>query len=140
VTAQVGQTWHDLFTMLEIRHGLDINSQNHIWLLQHLFLPLINQQLSFFAEGWNNHTLQIRNGPNRSPIDFFIFDMLVYGMRGRQLELNAELEVYGIDWDGLNEDPIRLHSSRTIPLMRSLPLGLGKDLLRISIPSLLTHQ
>jgi hypothetical protein len=84
--------------MLEMRHGLNINNQNHIWLLQHLFLPLINQQLSFFAEGWNNHRLQIRHGPNRSPIDLFTLDMMVYGMRGRQLELDAEeLEVYGID-------------------------------------------
>ena len=59
VTAQVGATWANLFVMLELRHGLDINNSNHIWLLHFIFLPAINAELRFFAESWNEHQIQI---------------------------------------------------------------------------------
>lgn len=112
VTAQVGAAWADFFTTLELRHDLDINNVNHIWLLHYLFLPAINIQLQFFAEAWNQHKLQIRDGPNRSPADLFGFDMMVYGVRGYQLPheeavlSDDELEVYGVDWDGLHDDQL----------------------------------
>ncbi|KAJ7593181.1 hypothetical protein C8J56DRAFT_780223, partial [Mycena floridula] len=110
VTAQVGNHWATLFELLEVRHGLNINNENHIWLLHHLFLPSINQHLQIFAEAWNNHRIQTRRGrgPNRTPIDMFGFDMLVYGVQGQQLSLDPEeLELYGVDWDGLADDDIR---------------------------------
>jgi len=96
--------------MLEIRCGLDINNSNHIWLLHLIFLPTINAALRFFAEAWNEHQIQIRGGPNRSPTDMFYFDMLVHGVRGESLGdmmSNEELEVYGIDWAALQDDDIR---------------------------------
>ncbi|KAJ7575289.1 hypothetical protein C8J56DRAFT_1063542 [Mycena floridula] len=38
----------------------------------------------------------------------FGFDMLVYGVRRQQLSLDPEeLELYGVDWDGLADDDIR---------------------------------
>ena len=43
----------------------------------------------------------------------FTFDMLVYGVRGDNLEdmmEEEELEVYGIDWKGLREDHVH-HST-----------------------------
>lgn len=109
ITAQIGASWADAFTDLEINHGLDINNNYHIWLLHHLFLQSLNDQLSFFTESWNQHRMQIRNGPNRSPADMFGFDMLVHGLRGDQpfsdpVEENMtdeELEVYGVDWEAL---------------------------------------
>ncbi|KAF8217573.1 hypothetical protein K438DRAFT_1557833 [Mycena galopus ATCC 62051] len=115
VTAQVGATWGDHFTRLEVRYGLDINNVAHIWLLHLLFLGTINTQLAFFADSWNQHRIQIRNGANRSPTDMFVFDMYVNGVRGDQLPQEEEdlgedeLEVYGIDWQGLRDDNI-LHS------------------------------
>jgi hypothetical protein len=97
------------------RHGLDINNIHHIWLLRHLFPPRINQQLAFFAELWNQHHIQIRNGPNHSPADMFGFDMLVHGICGDQLPENCltedELEVYSVDWEGLHDEQL-LHSQR----------------------------
>ncbi|KAJ3512101.1 hypothetical protein NLJ89_g3717 [Agrocybe chaxingu] len=107
MTAQIGATWANLFVVLELRHGLDINNRSHIWLLQHIYLPLINTDLLFFAEAWNEHRIQIRDGPNRSPNDMFGFDMLVHGVRGDPLDemmSQEELEVYGIDWEGLRND------------------------------------
>jgi hypothetical protein len=74
VTAQVGAFWAEMFTQLELQHGLDINNTHHIWLIHHLFLSTINQQLAFFADAWNQHRIQIRDGPNRSPADLFGFD------------------------------------------------------------------
>jgi len=114
MTTQVGAFWSDIFTELELRHGLNINNIHHIWLLQHLFLAIINQQLAFFAESWNQHRIQIRDGPNRSPADLFGFDMFIHGIRGHQLSIeddldDEELEVYGVDWEGLHDDRL-LHS------------------------------
>ena len=121
VTAQVGATWAEHFTALEMHHGLDINNANHIWLLHLLYLPTINQQLDFFASSWNQHRMQIRDGPNRSPADMFCFDMLVHGIRGTLLPLTStatiddmpdeELEVYGVDWEALRDDRL-LESQR----------------------------
>lgn len=107
--------------MLEVRHGLDINNANHIWLLHYLFLGTINAQLTFFMESWNQHPIQMRHGPNRSPADLFGFDMFVHGVRGTPLGPDNrpaaepvyggdenlpldELEVYGVDWEGLRDD------------------------------------
>ncbi|KAJ7436552.1 hypothetical protein FB451DRAFT_1061692 [Mycena latifolia] len=115
ITAQVGATWSDHFTLLELHHGLDINNVNHTWLLHYIFLPTINDQLTFFAQAWNQHRIQIRNGPNRSPADMFGFDTLVHGAHGHALVDDMpeeELEVYGVDWEGLQDDAI-LQSQRS---------------------------
>ena len=112
VTAQVGAIWANHFTRLEMNFGLNINNPNHIWLLQHLFLPTINSVLSFFAQSWNEHKIEIRGGPNRSPLDLFGFDMLVHGVRGNMLPQaeedmdQEELEVFGIDWEALRDENI----------------------------------
>ncbi|KAF7348849.1 hypothetical protein MVEN_01404900 [Mycena venus] len=106
ITAQIGATWADLFTLLEVRHGLDINNACHIWLLHYLFLHQINEQLRFFLEAWNQHQIRIRDGPNRSPADMFGFDMHVHGVRGTDLMTTEELEVFGVDWEALNDDAV----------------------------------
>jgi hypothetical protein len=115
VTAQVGATWADHFVMLELSFGLNINNANHIWLLHHLFLPVINSILSFFAQSWNEHKIDIRDGPNRSPADMFGFDMLVHGIRGDALPNDDisqdELEVFGVDWEALRDENL-LQSQR----------------------------
>jgi hypothetical protein len=117
VTAQVGATWANHFMMLELNFGLDINNLHHIWLLQHLFLPAINSVLSFFAQSWNEHKIEIRDGPNRSLADMFGFDMLVHGVRGDALPSDdldmshEELEVFGVDWEALRDENV-LRSQR----------------------------
>ncbi|KAF7367802.1 hypothetical protein MSAN_00844400 [Mycena sanguinolenta] len=112
ITAQVGATWADLFTLLEMHYGLDVNNIFHIWLLQHLFLNQINEQLAFFMGGWNHHTISMRrgSGPNRSPADMFGFDMLAHGVRGSATPETVlsedEMEVYGVDWEALHDDNV----------------------------------
>ncbi|KAF8179965.1 hypothetical protein K438DRAFT_1603384 [Mycena galopus ATCC 62051] len=115
VTAQIGATWADLFTLLELRYGLDINNVCHIWLLHYLFLHQINEQLRFFMEVWNQHTISMRRGtgPNRSPADMFGFDMIAHGVRGSHLPVadlepmsEEDLEVFGVDWEALHDDHV----------------------------------
>lgn len=105
----MGATWAARFLELEVSHGLDIHNTSHLWLLHYLFLPILNHQLHFFAQAWNQHRIEIRGGPNRSPADMFGFDMYVHGVRGSQLpnEENLspdDMEVYGVDWEGLQDD------------------------------------
>lgn len=125
VTAQIGAHWHEAFIQLELHHGMDINNGWHLWLLHRLFLSALNDHLAFFADAWNQHRIQIRNGPNRSPADMFQFDMLVHGLRGTLLPqqdesmTDEELEVFGVDWEGLQEDrlleSLRRNTSRDEP-------------------------
>jgi len=125
VTAQVGSLWAEAFTALEVHHGLDINNSHHIWLLHFLFLPAINQQLSFFVESWNQHWIQIHRGHSRSPADMFGFDMLVHGIRGSQLPSEdpepeplslEELEVFGVDWDALRQEQVIASVRGSVPV------------------------
>ena len=120
MTVQVTATWKDHLLRLELRFGLDINNSNHIWLLHRLYLPQINAQLNFFAESWNQHRLQIRDGPNRSPADIFGFDMLVCGIRG-----------YRLSAEPANADGFAESSSSSLPPYELTPLpphGLQSDI------------
>ncbi|KAJ7092053.1 hypothetical protein B0H15DRAFT_777894 [Mycena belliarum] len=141
VTAQVGASWADMFTMLEMHHGLNINNVHHIWLLHYLFLHQINEQLRFFMEAWNQHRIQIRRGtgPNRSPADMFGFDMLVHGVRGSVVpgvqELLPEdaapmseedMEVFGVDWEALRDDNILEWREENNPIDEGSTSWLGR--------------
>ncbi|KAG8959652.1 hypothetical protein FRC00_001400 [Tulasnella sp. 408] len=102
VTVQFGAKWHSFFETLEVQHGLNINNRNHLWLLHYLFLPDINADCAFFAESWNHHRIQTPGQPARSPHDMWFFDQFTHGVRGDELNL-AELEEFGVDWEGLRE-------------------------------------
>ncbi|KAJ3745963.1 hypothetical protein EV360DRAFT_97808 [Lentinula raphanica] len=112
VSNYISQRWNTHFTLLEVDHQLDINNRNHIWLLQHLFLPVINNSLHFWVQGWNCHRISQRrgDGPARSPEDMWGFDMIAQGLRGDSLDQFAmsdeELEEFGIDWEGLQDQDL----------------------------------
>ncbi|KAJ3826433.1 hypothetical protein F5880DRAFT_1476277 [Lentinula raphanica] len=112
VSNYITQSWNSYFTRLETEHQLDVNNPNHIWLLQHLFLPVVNTSLSFWAASWNCHRISQRHGdgPTRSPEDMWGFDMLAQGMRGDSLNQyamnNEELEMFGVDWEGLRDEDL----------------------------------
>ncbi len=115
--SQVSFTWKIVFRSLEVHHGLDINNHNHLWLIHFLFLPLINEQLKLFAEGWNNHKIQVRDGPNRSPMDYWVFDTVVHGVRGEELDMEdlEDIELYGVDWDALDDGALLESRERNNP-------------------------
>lgn len=59
--------------------------------------------------------MQFRDGPNRSPEDMFGFDMAVHGLRGDSLSEDLqddELEVYGVDWEALQQDDLLASQGR----------------------------
>ncbi|KAL0564272.1 hypothetical protein V5O48_017782 [Marasmius crinis-equi] len=110
VRAQIAATWEERFTELELQLGMDVNNLNHIWLLQLLFLPILNTDIEFWREAWNSHDITIRDGPSRSPNNMFRFDMFIWGLRGDALEnfpmSEEELEIFGVDWEGLHDDTL----------------------------------
>lgn len=130
VTTKFGRKWKTIFQDLELRDGLCVEIAGHIWLLQHLFLPAINNDALEFAGAWNNHVVGIRQfnkrrqrgevPQSRSPRDMFFFGMIEKGFRGVDMEdcdvADAEDELdeddvagYGVDWDGLEDQQIRSH-------------------------------
>jgi hypothetical protein len=48
VATQFARRWKAFFVCLEWLHGLDWDNPCHLWLLQHLFLDLINIDCSAF--------------------------------------------------------------------------------------------
>ncbi|KAF9077223.1 hypothetical protein BDP27DRAFT_1509300 [Rhodocollybia butyracea] len=113
--SNISQHWNDLFTMLELHHGLDIDNVTHIWLLHHLFL-------AFWVGGWNQHRIQSQqDGPNRSPEDMFGFDMLVRGIWGDAVEQYAmsdeelEHEEGTSTWHGRHGPPPNLNEVHVDP-------------------------
>ena len=40
-----------------VDEGLDVGSNQHLFVLHHLFKGRINQELQAFKKGWNNHSL-----------------------------------------------------------------------------------
>ncbi|KAG8941496.1 hypothetical protein FRC03_004468 [Tulasnella sp. 419] len=105
VTTQFGSKWANFFENLEISHGLNVHNPNHVWLLHYLFLQDINSEADFFAGTWNNHKIQMKGQASRRPLDMFVFDMPVLGVRGEQLTLE-ELDAYGVDWEAIREDAV----------------------------------
>ncbi|KAF8134701.1 hypothetical protein K438DRAFT_1911705 [Mycena galopus ATCC 62051] len=104
---RIEQLWVDVTAQVKVQYGLDINNVAHIWLLNLFFLGTINTQLTFFAESWNQHRIQIRNAANWSPLTCLF---LIYQLPQEEEDLREdELEVYGIDWQGLCDDNV-LHS------------------------------
>lgn len=68
--------WRSFFEQLEEHHGLNHDIPSHLWLLHHLFLPMLNRDLSRWVEHWNAHVIQLKNERNKSPQEIFFFGML----------------------------------------------------------------
>ncbi|RPD68732.1 hypothetical protein L226DRAFT_472992 [Lentinus tigrinus ALCF2SS1-7] len=117
VTHGFGQKWKNFFTNLETNHRLSPNNPAHIWLLHHLFLGAINQDAAEWVHMWNNHVLQVKNGPNRSPRDMFFFSFPEDGARGLfdqppEPDLSEEvgdISQYGVDWEVADNNAIMEH-------------------------------
>ena len=59
-----------VFLVLERSGALDVSNELHLACLHYVFLPMINQHLEKFCEGWNNHPLSTEN--NMSPNKLWI--------------------------------------------------------------------
>ena len=117
MTLGFGKKWKSFFQDLELYDRLNTDSDAHIWLLHHCFLSAINQDALEWAETWNAHRLSIRGERQRSPRDMFLFGMIQNGPRGLagipEPELEEVIEAgvagYGIDWEALDDEQVRIH-------------------------------
>ncbi|KZV64275.1 hypothetical protein PENSPDRAFT_615635 [Peniophora sp. CONT] len=119
LTRGFGQKWKNFFIQLELHDGLDPDQPAHIWLLHHLYLPSINLDARMWADSWNNHKLEHRDGEGRttvaSPAERFIFGMLEHGPRGMQRRTAPHVDnvddvpAYGVDFDIFNDANVVAH-------------------------------
>lgn len=100
--------WVEFFKDLEQFHGLDTNSEQHIWLLHYLFLGMINEDALKWSAAWNQHCMRLP-GDQRggiSPLYQFIMGMAENGLRGVEPD-DPQYEMdggeYGVDWEGLQD-------------------------------------
>ena len=57
VTQGFGSKWKECFHALGDHYSLDRFNACHLWLLHHLFVPLINVDCADWAASWNEHRL-----------------------------------------------------------------------------------
>jgi hypothetical protein len=120
-TQGVGGKWKDFFIELECHHGLDPDNPAHIWLLQFLFLSMINQDVAEWVETWNAHKIQLRGERDQSPREMFLFGMVQDGPRGllylqqQEDEAVVDLATYGVDWEAQEDAVLMRHFADNNP-------------------------
>ncbi|KAF8480613.1 hypothetical protein JB92DRAFT_1758392 [Gautieria morchelliformis] len=72
VGKQFVRQWRGFFLRLERLHGLDRDNPHHLWLLQYLYLDLINADCDAFAQDWNLHPLSSQS--NQTPLAIDVFE------------------------------------------------------------------
>ncbi|KAJ8079861.1 hypothetical protein PM082_016686 [Marasmius tenuissimus] len=126
VTLGFGAKWKFFFQELEVHDGLNVNNNTHIWLLQHLFLPSINEDALAWAEAWNRHPLTLRHQRSQSPVELFTFGMMENGLRGMDSIMNIEddhlvgslasqedRDGYGVDWEDMEDPAVLAHHNNS---------------------------
>ncbi|KAJ7079611.1 hypothetical protein B0H15DRAFT_787869 [Mycena belliarum] len=105
-TSGIGHKWVDFFFELELYYGLCHDNPAHIWLIHHLFLHQINEEVQGWADAWNSHKMRLEGERRKSPRDMFTFGLLEQGPRGLSQALLAQeddvyshIDDFGIDWE-----------------------------------------
>ncbi|KAH7090148.1 hypothetical protein BKA62DRAFT_626581 [Auriculariales sp. MPI-PUGE-AT-0066] len=123
VVRGVVNKWHVFFQQLERFDGLDVEVPTHLWLLHHLFLQHINDDLHEWANMWNRHPMSIDHNnrdisdrTSESPLSMYTYGMIRNGARGFSVQAqdvqpevvpqdaqpevvpHEELQDYGVDW------------------------------------------
>ena len=85
---------------------LDHTDSLDLYSLHFVFIPIIQQQLDVFREGWSHHSL--RTEGNRTPLQLWILGLQHMHSQDTDNAAVSGLQVdYGIDWEGhvpLDED------------------------------------
>jgi hypothetical protein len=80
----------DLFISFE-KLGIRIDNQWHMFTLQYLFMPRIQEDLNLFKTIWNNHSLSTEQ--NRTPLQLLF-------LRGdNTAPIDIDVNEYGVDED-----------------------------------------
>ncbi|KAH7092809.1 hypothetical protein BKA62DRAFT_625900 [Auriculariales sp. MPI-PUGE-AT-0066] len=119
VVRGVVNKWHIFFQQLEQFDNLDVEERAHVWLLHHLFLDTINDELSLWAETWNRHPMSIARenrdistSNSESPFSMYLYGMVQNGARGFDVQVpedvpQDQLQDYGVDWAAQNDRRLR---------------------------------
>ena len=94
VRGKVIQFYMSLFKSYE-REGLDINNLTHIYTLQYMFMPRIQEDLNNFKAYWNNHPLETEN--NRTPLQLILLNSAAINN-----DIPIDLLHYGVENDDEN--------------------------------------
>lgn len=112
-TRGIGGKWRLFFEDLESTGGLDVDSDEHVWLLHYLFLDDLNCEILEWAEVWNNHKITTPGLEAMSPKALKLQSITLHGIRGILEPIpEDEVEEYGIDWDAYEDSRIRTHHDR----------------------------
>lgn len=94
--------FYDLFVSLESWGYLDPDNEEHLFCLQYVYHPVINNCLDNFSLSWNNH--KIRTAGHKSPLQLFILGMQQIGGEGSTLASEyfeildeSDVSTYGVD-------------------------------------------
>ncbi|KAF4569459.1 hypothetical protein EYR36_009250 [Pleurotus pulmonarius] len=71
--------WKPFFEALEASHGLDHDNFAHIWLLHHLFMAALQDDIRKWSDAWNLHKIAVPGGGQKSPRELFTFGLLADG-------------------------------------------------------------
>ena len=98
----VTKLFYRLFYFMEEHRILDPSNDVHIYALWYVYLPRINNALSAFKNGWNNHSLRTEHG--QSPQQLFVSGALRLWQSGTAaLDFfeNVRDEQYGVEEEEL---------------------------------------
>jgi hypothetical protein len=90
---------------LEQHHGLNVELDAHIWLLQYLYMGVINEDALQWAATWNQHPMRLPSGQagGKSPINQYLMGLAENGLRGiEDSAYEEDGDDYGIDWADLD--------------------------------------
>jgi hypothetical protein len=140
----VKRKWWTFFEDLEANHGLNIDTNAHLWLLHTLFLQPLNNDIARWVAAWNHHPMQLpageRNG--QSPCEQFFFGMILHGPRGFEAlepETIDNPDGYGVDWEAADDPGVRQHLAQNNPYPDTTPGELSSVIVEPPIINIETH-
>ena len=101
VGTQFARAWKVFFLRLERLHNLQRDDAHHLWLLHHLFLPLIDTDCSTFQNEWNRHQISGLGpiGKELSPLDMRFLSEAERGIVDDHENIHPNLlqQYYGVE-------------------------------------------
>ena len=101
--------WKPFFKGLEERCGLRVDSAAHLWLVHHLFLNRLNDDIVEWAEHWNAHVMRLKGQTNMTPRDMFLRGLGRHAANEaarRQEEAVEDVTQLAIEWDNVEDEDL----------------------------------
>ena len=97
-----------LLTQLSDELGVDFENESHVFIIHHLFLDCINEDLQSFKLMWNNHKLRTEH--NKTPNQLLLENAETSKAKSpvdMQFHLNEEVDITTDDLEQVVVDPIK---------------------------------